>query len=335
VNLTDVPKSIRFQNKFLNRKITTGITHASKKHWRNFGRKIIIEDRSSVSNIVTSIMMLGIFLSILAMIFTVYVPNWAKSGEANHMGKAMDSFLDLKSTIDKQIVDEKGVGSTYKTQIKLGAEGGSILGIGRTSGTLAYHNSGFNINIYNTEDPQNIYGQGSGKITFEPRNVYYANQYFTYENGAVIVEQDLEGVMRAKPNFDISYSNNRTIVVITIVHLSGTSENVGGTGYHTIDSKLIQSTAQSHELIWSADMGFDYGQNITINVSTKFGDLWKELIEAELEDLPNDVKVNKTTLSMVSRDDPQTNEKIYDVILTLNEIYKLDCKKGTMEIKLN
>lgn len=311
------------------------IQHDGKKHWRKYCRSGLHDGRSGVSNIVTSIMMLGIFLSILAMVFTVYVPNWAKSGEANHMGKAMDSFLDLKSTLDKQIVDEKGVGSTYKTPIKLGAEGGSILGIGRTTGTLTYMTGGFNIMIYDTEDTQNIYGQGSGQINFEPRNIYYENQYFTYENGAVIVEQDLKSVIRAKPNFDISHSNNRTTVVLTIIHLSGTSENVGGTGYHTIDSKLIQTTAQSQELIWSQEMGFDYGQNITINISTQFGSLWKELVDAELEDLPTEIKDNKTTVSVVPRVDPQTRETIYDVVLTINEVYKLDCKVGTVEITLN
>jgi len=82
-------------------------------------------------------------------------------------------------------------------------------------------------------------------------------------------------------------------------------------------------------------MGFDYGQNLTINISTQFGELWKELIEAELEDLPTDIRVNKTSVTLIRRVDPQTDETIYDVILTLNEVYKLDCKIGTVEIKLN
>ena len=324
----------RFQN--LNIMRFRDIQPKRQARWRKYYLSHTkMNNDSGVSNIVTSIMMLGIFLSILAMIFTVYIPNWAKSEESGHMGKAMDSFLDLKSTVDNQIGDDRGVGSSYKTQIKLGVEGGAVLGIGRTSGSLAYRTSGFEIQVYNTDDTQNIYGQGSGKITFEPRNVYFSNQYFTYENGALIIEQSNKGVMRAKPNLEISYVNNRTTLDLTIVHLSGTSDNVGGSGYHTIDTKLIQSIAQSHELIWTAAMGFDYGQNITINITTKYGDIWKDFIETQLDDLPPDILANNTQVDLYKDTDPQTRETIYNVVIELYEVYQLDCKIGTVEVDLN
>jgi hypothetical protein len=295
-----------------------------------------MKDNDAVSNIVTSIMMLGIFLSILAMIFTVYIPNWAKSGEANHMERVVDSFLDLKSNIDKQIGSEKDVGTSLSTPIKLGAEGGSVMGIGRTTGSLAFYSTGFNIMVHNTEDTQNIYGQASGKISFESRNIYYTNQYLTYENGAVVVKQGSNAIVRAKPNFNIIYSDNKTTVVVTLIHLSGTSHNIGGTEHHTMDSKLIQSIAQSPELIWTPEEGFYYGQNITLNITTEFGDSWKELIESELDELPSDVRNNTVDkLIITSEKDPITDETIDNVILSLKGIDKLNLKKGIVEIKLD
>jgi hypothetical protein len=291
-------------------------------------------DNDGVSNIVTSIMMLGIFLSILAMIFTVYIPNWAKSGESNHMGRVLDSYLDLKSNIDNQIGDEKGIGDSRSTRIKLGAEGGSVLGIGRTTGSISFKTSEFYIQVYNTEEPQNIYGQASGKIIFESGNTYFADQDFTYENGAVIVEQSRSSILRAKPNFDVSHTDNKTSVVCTLIHMSGAPAGESGTGYYTVDSELIQSTAQSHILIWSSEMGFEYGQNITINISTKFGPVWQDFIETELDELPSDIKQNNTQVNVTKRKIPTTGVIMYDIHISITEVYKLDCKQGIVEIDI-
>jgi hypothetical protein len=322
-------------------------SNITNRYWRNniafkisreinsYHKKTIIQDSSAVSNIVTSIMMLGIFLSILAMVFTVYIPSWAKSGEANHMEQVMDSILDLKSSIDKQVADESGVGSTISTRVKLGAEGGSIMGIGRTSGSLSMKTTEFNISVYNTNDTQNLYDQTYGKISFRSRNIYFQNQIISYENGAVIVEQDGSAVMRAKPNFGVTYDDNKTTVVISLIQLSGGADNINGKDHHTIDSTLTQSFGQSHELIWSPAEGFDYGQNITINISTKYGELWRDFIDEELNDLPAGVRNNTVTLTMTQYRDLATGETYYVVLVTILSVDKLDLKKGIVDINLN
>ena len=151
---------------------------------------------SAVSNIVTSIMMLGIFLSILAMIFTVYIPSWAKTGEVNHMESVANSFFELKSTIDKQIADDDSIGSSLSTRIQLGAEGGAIMGIGRTSGSLEFKTTGFSIIITNSNDTNDLYGRATGKISFKSENVYYANQYFTYEIGLLFTNKYVKQVLK-------------------------------------------------------------------------------------------------------------------------------------------
>jgi hypothetical protein len=306
-------------------------------HKKNkFKSRILFEENKGVSNIVTSIMMLGIFLSILAMVFTIYLPEWAKSGEANHMEGVVDSFLDIKSNIDKQITDEKGIGSTISTPIKLGAEGGAIMGMGRTSGSLSYNPTGFNIILNNTYDVENVYGQSFGSLTYKSRNIYYTNQNLYYENGVVIIEQAGKAIMKARPNFDLMHADNKTTLVLSLIHLTGDYENLGGTDSHTMDTTLIQSTAQSREFIWSPEEGFGNGQNITINISTRFGPLWKEFIEEEINELTSDV-INNTVdqLSLTTVKDPATGETRYNLILKLKRIHKLDAKKGIVEIKFN
>jgi hypothetical protein len=282
-------------------------------------------------------MMLGIFLTILAMIFTVYIPIWAKTGESSHMENVESSFLDLKSSIDKQITDNEGVGSSYTTRIKLGAEGGAVLGIGRTSGNLYFNTDEFKLTVFDTDDTYNIYGSVYGSIRFVSDNIYYTNQRYIYENGAVIVEQDNNAAMRAEPHFNIRYDviSNKTLIDMTMIQLTGTPNGVSGTDFHTINSKLVQSIGKSNTLYWTAIKGFQYGQNLTFNITTKYGPLWNSFFESKLENLPDNIRNSATNLTMTSEFDKQSDETTYNIILQINQVNVLDNKKGIVEIKVD
>ncbi len=294
-------------------------------------------DSDGVSNIVSSIMMLGVFLTILGMVFTNYVPMWARTGESKHMDSVESSFLDLKSSIDRQITDAEGVGTTLSTSIRLGAEGGTVLSMGSTSGKLEFQTGGFSCTVVNTDDQMDIYGRSYGKIFFESQNVYYTNQHFTFENGALIIKQDDFSVMRAEPDFNIAYNEltNTTTVVLTLVELSGTSDNLAGSDHHTIESTLVESIGDSHRFVWTTEKGFDQGQNITLNITTKFGNVWQTYLESKLENLPPQIKNTTTELTMTEFTDPLTDKTSYNIILNLKYIKILDCKKGIIEINLN
>ncbi len=285
---------------------------------------------------VTSIMMLGILMTILAMIFTVYIPIWAKTGESTHMEGVESSFLDIKSTIDKQITDNEGIGSSFSTKLKLGAEGGAILGIGRTNGILDFEPDEFSLNVYNTDDINNIYGFSSGNIQFESENIYYTNQYFTYENGAVILAQEGKTAMRAEPHFNIRYDSvtNKTILDTTLIQLIGSPDGVTGSDFHTVDTKLIQSIGKSNVLYWTSSKGFRYGQNITFNLTTRYGPLWKSFFESRLENLPSAIVNSTVDISMTSKTIRNTEEKMYTLVLQIDGINVLDCKKGIIEISI-
>jgi len=302
-----------------------------------FRSRQLIKNDDGLSNIVTSIMMLGILLSIVAMIFTVYVPIMAKTDESNHMEKVESSFLGLKSTIDRQIADDGGVGSTFSTRIKLGNEGGIFFGIGRTSGTLDFKPDQFNFVVTNTNDTGNLYGSCSGKVSFTSENNYYTNQNFHYESGAIIIEQEGSSVLRTDPDFGIFFDEltNKTTLVTTLIQLSGEAVNKGGTDYHIIKSKLIESISESHKLVWTSAKGFDYGQNLTINITTRFGPLWKTFLESELDNLPESVKNATTQLTITSHIESDTKDRIYNILLNIDNVAILDLKKGIVEIDLN
>ena len=92
----------------------------------DYKRRGLFRNKGAVSNIVSSIMMLGIVMTILGMVLTVYVPIWAKGLEAQHMEDVANSFADLKSTIDSQVA-QGDIGTKFSTRIQLGTEGGPLL----------------------------------------------------------------------------------------------------------------------------------------------------------------------------------------------------------------
>ena len=262
---------------------------------------------------------------------------WAKTGEANHMESVESSFLDFKSTIDRQIVDDEGVGSTYSTRVRLGAEGGVMLGIGRTTGNLNFETEDFSLTVLNTEDLYNIYGNSYGNVRFESENIYYTDQFFTYENGGVIVEQKGKAAMRAEPQFNIEYDEltNQTTLDVTLIQLSGNPDGISGYDHHTISSQLVQSIGKSNIFTWTPEKGFYYGQNLTFNMTTHYGELWKSFFESKLNNLPSEIKNTTTSISMTSTTDPVTEEKTYNLILKIDNVNILNLKKGIIEIRIN
>ena len=126
-------------------------------------------DDSGVSNIVSSIMMLGIIMTLIGMVMTVYLPMWARSNEVSHLEDVSDSFIDLKITIDNQIMTND-MGSKFNTRIKLGAGGGPMLGIGRSSGSIDFDSGRSTITVYQTEDGLNMFGEGGGNLFYGSNN---------------------------------------------------------------------------------------------------------------------------------------------------------------------
>jgi hypothetical protein len=153
----------------------------------------------------------------------------------------------------------------------------------------------------------------------------------------VIVEQDNNAAMRAEPHFNIRYDviSNKTLIDMTMIQLTGTPNGVSGTDFHTINSKLVQSIGKSNTLYWTAIKGFQYGQNLTFNITTKYGPLWNSFFESKLENLPDNIRNSATNLTMTSEFDKQSDETTYNIILQINQVNVLDNKKGIVEIKVD
>ena len=62
---------------------------------------------SAVVGIVTAMLIVGLIVTVIAIIQLVYVPIIMEQREAEHMDRVAEQFGFLTSVIDKQAVDEK------------------------------------------------------------------------------------------------------------------------------------------------------------------------------------------------------------------------------------
>jgi hypothetical protein len=312
----------------------------NKNHYR-----YICFDKDGVSNIVTSIMMLGIVMTILGMILTVYVPMWARSNEIGHLDDVNDAFVDLKITIDNQVMTND-MGSKYSTRIKLGAGGGPVLGIGRSAGGLDFDSGRATIIVYQSEDTLNIYGEGGGNLVFESNNNYYVDQDFILENGAIIVKQGDSAVMKAEPALYVQKDpvTNLTSLELTTISMVGNHKSIGGNDDRIVDTILTSDMNTPHEFNWYEN-NMSSGQNITIRFNTMYPDLWLEYFNDTLgigTNLVWDADGNGSTydgdyyitVTDYSGSDPMLSET-KEIYVNVQNVMKLDCKQAVIAVTIN
>jgi len=313
--------------------------------------KKFVNDDKGVSNIVTSIMMLGVLMSIMGMVMSVYMPVLAKGTEINHMEEVNDSFIDLKGTIDRQIISNQ-VGSTLSTRVALGEEGGQFLGVGRTDGDLdfePYHSPGI---IYNTDSqldasgrPLDIFGTNRGSISYTSNNVYYLDQTLVYENGALIIDQKGRAVMRVKPTFEASKNNitGTTSITMTLISLDGSSTQLSGIESHTIMTTLQVGTEARLPFQWGNGSIPWSGENVTYEMTTMYPDIWKEYFLSVLNETGSNLVMDPDAGGPLTGDfyitlDEPTNPLLDDftvVSLTIKDVNELDIVQAVLETTLN
>ena len=130
----------------------------------------ITEDSTAVVGIVTSILLVGLFISIFAIIQTVYVPQWMEEIESEHMNVVSGQFSQMKFAIDIQLHGtNQSVNPSISSPIRLGSEKIPYLLSTRASGTLCVHESCTTIFVGNESHSQSFVLNG---IRYQSQNNY-------------------------------------------------------------------------------------------------------------------------------------------------------------------
>jgi hypothetical protein len=236
-----------------------------------------MRQKTAVSNVVASIMILGIMTSILGMIFTTYIPAWAQSIQYNHLSMVSRNFIDLKSNIDVQIVRDD-VGVSMSSTITLGDDGGPVMGVGRNSGTLTFSSDNMPSDVFNATAASQSFGKGRGMISYASNNDRVDNKKYIYEHDAIIIEQGGLSTMKVEPNIYLTNSSGNIYLSYTTATFTGESASVSGTR-----SVVVITTMISTQTIVYYSGGANGIRHISLNLTTQYVEVWDLYFDALCE----------------------------------------------------
>jgi hypothetical protein len=202
---------------------------------------------SAVVGIVVTVLLIGLFLVIMVLLNTLYIPQWLETSEAGHMDDISQQFSQLKYALDLQsIIDDN---TAITTSIKLGTSDIPFFNKGRTSDTLEIIKDAITIEF----SPGGSYT--SDAIIFSSGNSYFVNQIYMYEAGALILGQDDKYISYGNPTILVTeYLNfnntgpeldgaNITFFIPQVEGLIGKT-NVGGQGSYKIYTTTKSSSVE-------------------------------------------------------------------------------------------
>jgi cell division protein FtsL len=232
--------------------------------------KKIINSDDAVVGIVITVLLIGLVMSVIVMLNTVYVPQWLEESEAAHMEEVSDQFTQLKYALDIQsLVNDSTV---MTTSVKLGTREIPFFNSGRTFGSLIIDDDSFNMTIerWNDTVPTSIV---TDSIKFSSGNSHFVNQQYIYEAGSLILAQDDANIVYGKPSIFVNGFGNNSTITFVIVNISGVSgkTSVSGYGIYPIYTQVLSTypTYAEYESIY----------NVTkITIRTKYANSWNKTI---------------------------------------------------------
>jgi len=246
--------------------------------------KVLIKKTSehAVVGVVTAILLIGLIVSVISFVQTMYIPKIMEQREADHMDKVAEQFTYLTTIIDGQALNEIK-NRPLTTSITLGSKELPYMLSVRSFGTLEIlDNDARAIDIYNDSDDSPFHFP-FGAITYSSGNAYFLDQSYIYEAGAMIVNQTDGNSMMIPPIIFAYYDATTDTVTISfdVVNISSVGNKNIASGYGTYP---IQT--EFHDILPLPDHTFTDVSSITI--ATPFSNAWlafinHTLIEANLE----------------------------------------------------
>jgi hypothetical protein len=224
-------------------------------------------DRRAVSGVVAAALGVVLISILLTMVVTFWVPAWGYDNEVAHSREVTNSFGEFKSSVEGRAV-QGATNQTVTTSIVVGVGAVPLFGA-ETPGTLSFRflegdTPRFEARLTDSSGTVNL--SAAGAIRYEIANRYFDRQVFSYETGAVVLDQADGSTVRMQPAFSFTNTTGGVLVSAALITLEGEPKSLQGIEPHTIASRL--SVAHSQEFKWPG------GTTLTYDVWTWYPDAW-------------------------------------------------------------
>ena len=230
--------------------------------------KRIIPSNEGVVGIVTAFLIIGLIVIVFSVVQTVYVPQWMKENEADHMEVVADQFSQIKFAIDThcQFEDEN---NPITTSITLGNKEMPILSSSRSYGSIEILPEQFVISISGASFPTSTTALNT--LKYSSSNAYFLDQEYIFEAGAIILSQYQGDTMVIKPSFSID--NNKTDdfkfnISIDLVNIIPVEDENYISGYGIYPIKTQYESVDE----------FTINQISNLLIQTEFPDSWERFL---------------------------------------------------------
>jgi len=316
-----------------------------KRAYRLFNRstrsKFIKKDRMGVASTIGTIMALMVFLTIISMFTNTYIPIWMKENERDHMDEVLGQFGELKGKVDVLIVNAQ---TTQRPTINmfqpinLGSDSVPVF----TSATAGFlhlkpsgtYDTGVSVDFwYNySGTKQHIVIDGGGCLEYYAPNRYFVQQWYGYENGALIIYQKEGMAVRASPSIVLALNPDNTVnVQFDQVDLIGDNETVAGIGMAGVNIDLYSHESQSYML--SDPTGTHSEGTLVLKFTTRYLDaLWSYINTTMLTaGLVKGVENDYTTSSKLVRAEARP---VYELTLTVFDVNEFTHNRAHVKLDL-
>jgi hypothetical protein len=200
----------------------------------------IKKSNDAVVGMISAILLIGLLIMVLSFVNYSYVPQWVENEESSHMEMVSNQFAQLKYAIDIQSLINDNTALT--TSIKLSRDEIPFLDPYRNFGSITVKTDRCTFVILDNNG--NYYNFTTDSIEFSSQNLYYVNQNYIFEAGAIILAQSNSSVMKGQPSINvIEYGKNLSITFVNITGVRGKSF-ASGIGTYPIYTRVLNTNDQ-------------------------------------------------------------------------------------------
>jgi len=231
-----------------------------------------IKTDNAVVGIFTVVLIISLIVGVIAVINTVYVPQWLKQAEFRHMNEVSNQFSQLKYALDIQSITNGS--SAIGSPVTMGTTEIPFLGVHQSFDELSILSNSCNITITNKTNPYTsnpAYRCITDSIKFTSHNTNFIDQSYIYEAGSLILKQDKQDVLLARPSILVTtYGKNLSITIINITTGTGSNNFASGRGTFPIYTQVIKNK-------------YTVMHNVTtIIIKTDYPDAWYQAVNVSL-----------------------------------------------------
>jgi hypothetical protein len=226
------------------------------------------ESDNALVGIVVTFLLIGLIVSVVSIVQTVYIPKWMQQTESEHMDEVADQFAQLKSSIDIQgaIGTMQLVRTPISSAITLGSRELPFLKSTRAFGSLGIlPDTSYRVVI--TGKNGEISDNTSATIQYTSSNTFFLDQTYIYEAGAVVLSQSQGDIIITKPAFSVVREDivNISFTMTKITKVGGKG-SISGYGTYPI---LTEYSSNESSVILDVS---------TLTIYTKYPNAWSLFI---------------------------------------------------------